>query len=166
MYLIPRPGEIMIMREREREAWRPWPWTGVKEKPLPGEEEEEENEEILTHKQQVNEWAKRREKTIPSYPYFIWVFFCWLVVVSPHTYSHSLPSAYSSCSYARKKTKKTTTLARHDALWLPACYFSFLSLVFYLLFYFLHPSVCPFYTRLCVCVCSGTARTQGTGAVA
>ena len=152
MYLIPRPGEIMIMREREREAWRPWPWTGVKEKPLPGEEEEEENEEILTHKQQVNEWAKRREKTIPSYPYFIWVFFCWLVVVSPHTYSHSLPSAYSSCSYARKKNQKNNHLG---AAWrtLNTCMLFFFSLSRFLPSFLLPTSFGLSFLHTAVCVC-------------
>ena len=168
MYLIQRPSEIMIMRERE--AHRPWPWTGVKEKPLPGEEEEEEeeeNEERLTHNPHVNEWAKRREKTIPSYPYFIWVFlFCWLLVVSPHTYSHSLPSAYSSLVVMPKKKQKK------QPPWRGMTHFDYQHVIFlfslsFLTFFFTSYNLrFVLFTHGCVCVCSGTARTQGTGAVA
>ena len=66
----------------------------------------------------MNERKRNEKKTIPSYPYFISsLFFVGWLVVSPHTYSHSLPSAYSSLVVMpKKKQKKTTTLARHDAL--------------------------------------------------
>lgn len=91
-------------------AWR--------KKPLAGE-----IEKLGT--QQVNEWAKEREKNKKKKRYNFFsssISFAHLLTLTTFTDSFSMPE---------------TTLALHDALWLPACYFPALSLSLLLTILFL-----------------------------
>ena len=101
----------------------------------------------------MNERKRNEKKTIPSYPYFISsLFFVGWLVVSPHTYSHSLYLPPIALMPKKKQKKQPPWRGMTHFDYQMHVIFLFLSLSLSLslslflpsFFYFLHPSVCPF----------------------